>query len=226
MLGATAQNISVSTLALSVVGSLGVGAILAAIIGRRAERDQQLRDRMLEASDEFSQHVGRALVELWRLIHTTTLARAQRQREEFVEHVRAMESRVPRIQLLFGPESWAASWAAEIAGNLSFAYRNQTVDWMQALSGDLRDEREVERVKDAIADWAMVTEGQHTKFSRSAWRSIRRPGRGRFGIWWRHPLWEFKNWRLEREEREGRAAEARERFQAAAEDAVEPIAGE
>lgn len=156
----------------------GVGGLVVALFTARYRRSEQLRDRMMEAADEFSVSVQRGMNHLV-AIGRETEANGVRSREKELESlVDDIGTKRARIVLLYGPHSTAADASLKCEGFLNAAGPAVLDDYAQLLSNGA-PEKAIEKQQFEIGDWRASVDEEHDRFTRAAWRSMQAPGRFR-----------------------------------------------
>jgi hypothetical protein len=149
------------------------GITLGALLAGRNQRNQIHIERMIAAADEFSTRATTALAALYTALSRPEASGTQMdQVEELIPDVRA---RLPRVVLLFHPDSDTTRAAREAAAQLWVA------EYEFSLYFKLDDVRQRGPVFHRM--WTRCDEANAAleTFLREAARSIRRPRRRRFG---------------------------------------------
>jgi hypothetical protein len=136
--------------------SASIGGVVVAVVSGHAKLDEQLRERMLSASDEF---LTQLLQAQWELAHLLPFRYPQlfsdrklreRSLSSYEDTIEEARRRVPQIRLLFHPNSRASAHALEAASAGSAAVeiaKNLFADF------DLRNESDAVRTTEQVKGW-------------------------------------------------------------------------
>jgi hypothetical protein len=136
--------------------SASIGGVVVALVSGRAKLDEQLRERMLSASDEFLTPLLQAQ---WELAHLLPFRYPQlfsdrklreRSLSSYEETIEEARRRVPQIRLLFHPNSQASAHAlaATSSGSGAIQYAKELF-----ADFDLRDESDAVRTTEQVKGW-------------------------------------------------------------------------
>jgi hypothetical protein len=149
------------------------GIALGALLAGRNQRNQIHIERMIAAADEFSTRATAALAALYTAVSRPEASgKLMAQVEELIPDVRA---RLPRVVLLFHPDSDTTKAAREAAAQLWVA------EYEFSLYSNLDDVRQPGPVFHRMWRRCDEANGALENFLREATQSIRKPGRRRFG---------------------------------------------
>jgi hypothetical protein len=161
---------SIWTTAVVPLAAAVAGGTLVALFNARTQRDQHLREQMLRAADEFCVAYADAALALRDAI-TRNMTRRMQAAEKGMPKVRAL---LPRVELLFHPNSHTAREAGEATGHLVRAHYSVTL----AMNRDNEDDP----IDPSIFSELREAEDALDPVTRAAWTALRRPRRR-----WRKP---------------------------------------
>ena len=144
-----------------------IGGGLVALLNARTQRDQHLREQMLKAADEFAVAYAEALLALRK---KTSDWPVERPEETELARVRGL---LPRVQLLFHPDSLTAQEAEDALDKLNEAHGAFRVAHAHVASSDLPSYNILKPVL-ANSDEA---EKALDPVTRAAWAALTRPRR-------------------------------------------------